>query len=162
MTDGQDEFVTIRPRQVALSSQSESASPRPHLSVGMLLVGAGLTLLIAIAVWVFLYLPARTPLAVAQAPTPTTRPATTEPTATPKPTGPAPYEALQIDRERKRAQETLAQFVRLQPRGHVAEHRRIRHGERPRLRERRNVLRAAASRERKPCLLYTSPSPRDA
>ena len=117
MTAGQDEFVTIRPRQVALSRQPDKPNSTSRISVGVLLVGAGATLLIAIGVWVFLYLPSESaspaapPVQAAN-----TAVAQTQPAAQPAPTvvGAAPYEALQIDRERKRAQETLARFVKLQ------------------------------------------------
>ncbi len=84
----------------------------------MLLVGAGTIMLIAVALWVFLYLPGRVEHSVAAGPQKTASavPALAEAVAKPPPvaTGPAPYEALQIDRERKRAQEMLARFVKLQ------------------------------------------------
>ena len=119
MTNGQDEFVTIRPRQVVLTHRNEVAGPGLRLSIGMLLTGGALVLLVASAVWVFLYLPGRVEHAVAAAQTRSSAPvapaqAEAATKAAPAPTGPAPYEALQIDRERKRAQETLARFVKLQ------------------------------------------------
>ena len=119
MTNGQDEFVTIRPRQVALSHQNEKAGTDRTISIGMILVAAGLTLLVAVAVWVFLYLPGRvereqTASAQAEAAAPSTSTAPAAATTPPVIVGKAPYEAIQIDRERKRAQETLARFVKLQ------------------------------------------------
>ncbi len=119
MSTGQDEFVTIRPRQVALTHQQNAASAGSRISIRMLLVGAATTVLVALALWVFLYLPShveRAPVTVAHPPaaSATTPPAAPVATAPPVSTGVAPYEAMQIDRERKRAQETLAKFVRLQ------------------------------------------------
>jgi tetratricopeptide (TPR) repeat protein len=117
MSTGEDEFVTIRPRQVALSRPSEAPRARTPISLGMIFAGAGAAVLIAIALWVFLYLPTHVvaptapPPVVAQTPT-SEASAPAAPAAAP--TGAAPYEAIQIDRERKRAQETLAQFVKLQ------------------------------------------------
>jgi tetratricopeptide (TPR) repeat protein len=117
MTNAQDEFVTIRPRQVALSHQNDAATRRP-ISIGLILVGAGLVLLIAIAVWVFMYLPARVERNVAAtpaaAPLPKAAAAPAEVAAPPVVIGKPPYEEIQIERERKRAQETLARFVKLQ------------------------------------------------
>ena len=117
MSAGQDEFVTIRPRQVALSRQQDKLNPVRGRSIGVLLVGAGATLLIAIGVWVFLYLPGRSaPPAADPVQAANTAAPKTQPETQPAPTvvATAPYAALQIDRERKRAQETLARFVRLQ------------------------------------------------
>ena len=119
MSTGEDEFVTIRPRQVALSRPNEPAPQvRTPISLGMVFAAGGAALLIAIAVWVFLYLPAHVtaPASSVAATPPTTAETAAAPpaAAAPAPTGPAPFEALQIDRERKRAQETLAQFVKLQ------------------------------------------------
>ena len=119
MSNGQDEFVTIRPRQVALTRRDEAAGPGTRISIGMLLVGAGTVLLIAVALWVFLYLPGhveRAPVAVAPQPRRRLRRHRPSPSRKRRPpsTGAAPYEAMQIDRERKRAQETLANFVKLQ------------------------------------------------
>jgi tetratricopeptide (TPR) repeat protein len=120
MSTGEDEFVTIRPRQVALSRPNDAPRARKQISLGMIFAAAGAALLIAIALWVFLYLPSHVvapttpppPVAAAQTPAASEAPAQAAPT--PAPSGPAPYEAIQIDRERKRAQETLAQFVKLQ------------------------------------------------
>jgi tetratricopeptide (TPR) repeat protein len=122
MSNGQDEFVTIRPRQVALSHQNDGPGPRGPISLGMVLTGAGLALLIAIAVWVFMYLPGSVERQSAAQALQTPKPAApgTAKAAEPAATNPAvvvgkpPYEALQIDRERKRSQETLARFVKLQ------------------------------------------------
>jgi len=120
MSTGEDEFVTIRPRPVSLSVANDADRPRAAISLGMVFAAAGAVLLVAIALWVFLYLPKHVavPAPVAQAPAAqglpngATEAAPPAPAATP--TGPAPFEAIQIDRERKRAQETLAQFVKLQ------------------------------------------------
>ena len=77
-------------------------------------------MLAALGIWVFLYLPdrieqpviARSPSAPAATTTPqAARPAAADPLAEP---AAAPYQELQIERERKRAQETLARFVLLQ------------------------------------------------
>ena len=120
MSTGEDEFVTIRPRQVPLSRAADAVRPRVPISLGMVFAAAGAVLLIAIAMWVFLYLPKHVavPAPVAQAPAALSSPngGATEQAAPPPavPTGPAPFEAIQIDRERKRAQEMLAQFVKLQ------------------------------------------------
>ncbi len=119
MSNGQDEFVTIRPRQVALTRRDEAADGGTRISIGMLLMGAGTIVLIAVALWVFLYLPGHVehaPVTVASHPAAPAAPAPADSVAKapPAPAGAAPYEALQIDRERKRAQETLANFVKLQ------------------------------------------------
>jgi tetratricopeptide (TPR) repeat protein len=115
MPNDQDEFVTIRPRRVALSHRSGTQRSRQRVSLGQVLAGAGLILLIAVAVWVFMYLPGRVELAEERAPeTPLTAPAGAPAPPASLVAGKAPYEALQIDRERKRAQETLAAFVKLQ------------------------------------------------
>jgi len=115
MSTGEDEFVTIRPRQVALSHASDVARTRTPISLGMVFAAAGAALVIAIALWVFFYLPKHVgvPPPAIQAPA-ATGIAEPAPAPTAAPTGPAPFEAIQIDRERKRAQETLAQFVKLQ------------------------------------------------
>jgi tetratricopeptide (TPR) repeat protein len=115
MSNGQDEFVTIRPRRVALSHQGGTQRARSRISLGMVLVAAGVVLLLAVAVWVFMYLPGRVEVAeppIRSAAAPAAPPEAAAPA--PVVVGKAPYEALQIDRERKRAQETLASFVRLQ------------------------------------------------
>ena len=74
MSNGQDEFVTIRPRRVALSHQTGAQGARSRFSLGMVLVAAAVVLLTAIAVWVFMYLPARVELA--EKPVRPTQPAT--------------------------------------------------------------------------------------
>jgi len=122
-TGQQDEFVTIRPRQVALSRPADARTTRPRISIAMILTAGAVALVLAISAWVFLYLPSHVsisePTAATTAPnaasnaTPTTT-APSEPAAAAQPSGPAPYEAIQIERERKRAQETLAGFVKLQ------------------------------------------------
>jgi tetratricopeptide (TPR) repeat protein len=120
MSTGEDEFVTIRPRQVALSHASDVAQTRAPISLTMVFAAAGAVLLVAIALWVFLYLPkhvtvpAPTPAPPATATTGAAEQTASAAPAAAAPTGPAPFEAIQIDRERKRAQETLAQFVKLQ------------------------------------------------
>ncbi len=125
MSTGQDEFVTIRPRQVALSRTNDApGSRRPRVSIGRVLAAAGVALLIAVSAWVFVYLPGHVaPIASREPATAQTPPAEgaasnatapAAPAAPPQVTGPAPYEAIQIERERKRAQDTLARFVKLQ------------------------------------------------
>src|SRR5215470_15615416 len=111
----QDEFVTIRPRQVALSHQRAAESAKPRFSPMPWLIGGGLVLLVALGLWVFLYLPDRIQQPVlVRAPeppvvTPAPQPAVAAAAPHMEPTA-APYEELQIERERKRAQETLARF----------------------------------------------------
>lgn len=116
MSNDQDEFVTIRPRRVALSHQTGAPGARAKLSLTMVFVAGAIVLLVAIAVWVFMYLPAHVEVAEKPAATPPAAPTATQQAESPAPVvvGKAPYEALQIERERKRAQETLAKFVKLQ------------------------------------------------
>ncbi len=119
MTPGDDEFVTIRPRQVELTHSQGAQLARRSISIAMILTAASLTVLVAIAVWVFLYLPEHEQAEPASSPPaePSSQsgpaPAVVAKTAPPV-MGKPPYEALQIDRERKRAQEMLARFVKLQ------------------------------------------------
>jgi tetratricopeptide (TPR) repeat protein len=80
------------------------------------LAGAGLVLLLAVGAWVFVYLPDRIQ-PPASVPTPPAAAGNVQPqaAAASRPEDQvAPYEALQIERERRRAQETLARFVLLQ------------------------------------------------
>ena len=118
----QDDFVTIRPRQVTLSHREEAqrspaestdqrASPR--------LIYIGLGILVALGLWVFVFLPDQvaTPSRV---PSQTVSPGATEvPETTPAAVSqgaetPPPFQQLQTDRERERAQDTLSSFVTLQ------------------------------------------------
>ncbi len=123
MTNVQDEFVTIRPRQVTLTHAQEGAGTRQRISIAMILVVASLTLLIAIAVWVFLYLPEHEQAELTSAPATDASSEPSVPAAAstaavtktaPPVIGTPPYAAIQIDRQRKLAQDMLARFVKLQ------------------------------------------------
>ena len=119
MSNGQDEFVTIRPRRVALSHQT-GAPARGARILNRHAAGGRRrrSLLIAVALWVFHVSAARVELRRCRRAACQLQPAAPHrpmpPLTPPAAVGTAPYEALQIDRERKRAQETLANFVKLQ------------------------------------------------
>lgn len=117
----QDDFVTIQPRKVALSHreepQGETAPARttngPHRWAWV-----GIGVLALLGLWVFVFLPGQISPPSRKAP-----PAASEPTAaTPAPATPSqrgepaplPYQQVQSERERKRAQDTLSSFVKLQ------------------------------------------------
>ena len=120
----QDDFVTIRPRQVVLSHHEESeaqpAEPRP-LHTNQRIIYIGLGILMALGLWVFVFLPDQVST-VSRTPSRTALPGATD-VADPTPaagnqtgssTAPPPFQQLQTDRERERAQDTLSSFVTLQ------------------------------------------------
>jgi tetratricopeptide (TPR) repeat protein len=128
----QDDFVTIRPRQVVLSHREEAEAPpveSPEGPANQRLIYIGLGVLMVLGLWVFVFLPdqvtpfARVPTGAASDTTDATD-ATDVSGATPTPltqrtqTGgteaPPPFQQLQTDRERERAQDTLSSFVTLQ------------------------------------------------
>ncbi len=120
----QDDFVTIRPRQVVLSHHEESeaqpAEPRP-LHTNQRIIYIGLGILMALGLWVFVFLPDQVST-VSRTPSRTPLPGATD-VADPTPaagnqtgssTAPPPFQQLQTDRERERAQDPLSSFVTLQ------------------------------------------------
>jgi len=115
-----DDFGPIQPKQVPLTSRSDQPGSAPARSVSttrllvVLLTGLSIVLLAA----VFWWLPQRiAPVSVnpADRPAPAT-PGAGAPTAAPQPedAGPPPFEALQRQQARKKAQDELAAFVELQ------------------------------------------------
>lgn len=120
----QDDFVTIRPRQVVLSHREESeappAEPRSQHS-NQRFIYLGLGILLALGLWVFVFLPDQVSM-VSRTPSRTALPDATDladpmPATDRQPAGgaaPPPFQQLQTDRERERAQDTLSSFVTLQ------------------------------------------------
>lgn len=108
MTSDANDFVTIRPRQVPLTTAAEPA-PLQRSSPRRLLPIAGIVLLVIAAAWVFFFMPDR----VVEAP------ATVQGSGAAAPSRrgdapAAPFERMTHERERKAAQDLLARFVELQ------------------------------------------------
>jgi tetratricopeptide (TPR) repeat protein len=122
VTSEHDEFIKARPRRV--DADRPSADARQGRSTTVWLAGSGLALLLALGVWIFVFLPGHIePPSVAPV-APTSRAAAPQASAVQQPDLP-PYEALQAERARQRAQATLARLVQLQieldERMHVAQ-----------------------------------------
>ncbi len=111
MTNDPDEFITIRSRDVTPGAATKHADLSSTRNLSSRLTVAGLLVLLAIGAWIFIFLPDRIERPVIEA---ESGAAAVAASRSPAEHEPAPYEALQIDRERQRAQETLARFVLLQ------------------------------------------------
>ena len=121
----QDDFVTIRPRQVVLSHreepQAQPSEPR-DARANPRSIYIGLGILMVLGLWVFVFLPDQVTVP-SRLPSQTVSPGSTDasvsvPAAVTQPAGateaPPPFAQLQTDRERERAQDTLSSFVTLQ------------------------------------------------
>ncbi len=115
MSEKQDDFKTIQPRKVKLSHhlETDSIPSVEKKSSSLWLIALPLAALSAV-VWIFFFLPAQVTKPVPVLPRLSPQPQVSAPQV-PQPTPSiAPLQQLELERARKKTQETLARYVELQ------------------------------------------------